>query len=257
MDLEVLINQHHNQLNENDLAIITYILENLEECRSLSIIELSERCHTSKSSIHRLTKKLGFTGFSEFKYSMKSTPNRFLPSKSLIDLQKEDIEATLKLMKQSDIGSIVKKMYQAERIFGFGTGWGQRIALKELSRNLMSAGKHMFVMPATAEFELSVSTITKDDFVIIISLSGNTKKLEKILKILNVKEVPILSITSFQNNYLAQVSPYNLYYQTTLLFQEKSHEAVSFITLHMVCDALYREYITYRAYCEMKEESSG
>ncbi|GAA0475342.1 MurR/RpiR family transcriptional regulator [Alkalibacterium indicireducens] len=253
MDLEALINQYHNQLNENDLAIITYILENLEECQKLSIVDLSERCHTSKSSIHRLTKKLGFTGFSEFKYSMKSTSKRNLPSKNLMDLQKDDIEATLKLMKQADVEKIAKEMHKAERIFGFGTGWAQRNALKELSRNLMSVGKHMLILPAKVEFDLSMPMITKNDFVIIISLSGDTRKLEKNIKVLNFREVPILSVTSFQTNYLAQMTPYNLYYHTTTLFRENSHEATSFVTLHLVCDALYREYITYR---KMKEKGS-
>lgn len=251
MDLEALVNQYHNQLNKNDLAIVAYILENPKEWQTLNIVDLAKKCHTSKSSILRLTKKLGFTGFSEFKYSIKNIPKQPLVNKNLLDLQINDIEATLKLLKQSDVVNIIKKMHKAERIFGFGTGWGQRNALIELNRNFMSMGKYMQVIPAKKEFELSIPTITKKDFVIMISLSGNTRDLEQHIQILNLKEVPILSITAFKNNFLAQMTPYNIYYQTTMLQQGKSNEVVSFVTLNVICDALFREYI---AYSEIEEK---
>lgn len=246
MKLEALVNEHHDKLNENDLAIIAYILKNQEGCQNISIIKLSEACHTSKSSILRLTKKLGFTGFTEFKYSLKQDEKeKGLESECLIALQGRDLDATLKLMKQTDVADIVRKMSQAERVFGYGTGWGQQNAVKELSRNLMACGKYMLSIPAKTEFDLNMPIITENDFVVIISLSGDGKDIEQNIQTLNLRGVPILSITTFKNNYLASLTPYNLYYQTTPMHTSGNNEVYSFITLNLVCDILFREYIGY------------
>jgi len=245
MKLETLINTHYNQLNENDLGVIAYVLENLTLCQKLSIVDLAEKCHTSKSSIHRLTKKLGLSGFSEFKYIMKSTTENLTTHKSARELQLEDVEATIKLLKQSDMLSIVKEMHKAERIFGFGTGWGQRNALGELGRSLSNTGKHVSVILAKTEFELIAPHITSKDLVIIISLSGDTKGLDQNIQMFNVKKIPVLSITTLKNNYLAKMTPYNLYYHSTPIVCKDSGDIVSFITLNIVCDTLFRDYLTY------------
>ena len=245
MELEALVNQYHDKLNENDLAIISYVLMYKTQCETLSIVDLAKLCHTSKSSILRLTQKLGFSGFSEFKYSLKKASKEKAPTLNLLDLQREDMEATLKLMQQTDVATIVQKMHQADRIIGYGTGWGQQNAVKELNRNFMGCGKSMLSIPAKTEFDLNMPIITKNDFVVIISLSGDAKDLEQNIQTLNLRGVPILSITTFKNNYLASLAPFNLYYQVSPMHQTERNEMVSFITLNLVCDALFREYASY------------
>jgi RpiR family glv operon transcriptional regulator len=245
MSLETIINQYHDQLNPNELEIVSYILANQETAQTMSIVELAEKCLTSKSSIHRLVKKLGFDGFTEFKYSMKSAPKVKQPKRDLLDMQIKDISATIKLMRQSDVKKIVEKMSQADRLFGFGTGWGQQNTLKDLNRNFMRLGKCLFEIPAKTEFDMLMPTFTEKDFVIIISLSGNTQDLKQNIQMLNMKNVPILSITGFHHNFLAQHCPYNLYYQSSVISEEEGDEIVSLVTLNVVCDALYREYISH------------
>lgn len=100
--IENLINQYYKDLNENEKMIVSYILKNKEEFKDMGIVEIAEKCHTSKSSIHRLAKKLGFSGFSEFKYNMKQAEQRPLIGNDLLELQMKDIDSTIKLFKQSD-----------------------------------------------------------------------------------------------------------------------------------------------------------
>ena len=71
MELEGIINGHFHELNENEKAIIEYIIKNKANCQEMTIIELAKETLTSKSSILRLTQKLGFSGYSEFKYSIR------------------------------------------------------------------------------------------------------------------------------------------------------------------------------------------
>jgi len=69
--LQYLIQQHQSELSELDRGILNYILSNGDTVLSMGIVELSEQVHVSKSSILRLTKKLGFSGYSEFKYFLR------------------------------------------------------------------------------------------------------------------------------------------------------------------------------------------
>lgn len=248
MELKQLINKYHDKLTENDLYILTVILDNQEVMQDINIVNLAKKCHTSKSTISRLTQKLGYSGFSEFKYAIK--PHLVEPAAPLdyMERQKKDIDATLKLLEQTDLTELIEKIYRAERIFGYGTGWGQQNVVKELSRNLMSCKKYMLSIPAKTEFDLNMPIITKDDLVIIISLSGKINDLVENVNTLNMRGVPILSITSFTNNNLASLAPYNLYYQITPLTTNHKPELGSFITLSLVCDSLFRKYVEFMAY---------
>ncbi len=72
MQLVAIINKHYEQLNENDLYMLRYILEHKLECQDMSIIQLSKKINMSTSSILRMTQKLGFSGYSEFKFALKN-----------------------------------------------------------------------------------------------------------------------------------------------------------------------------------------
>lgn len=49
MELEGIINEHFNELNENEKAIIEYIIKNKANCQEMTIIELAKETLTSKS----------------------------------------------------------------------------------------------------------------------------------------------------------------------------------------------------------------
>lgn len=66
--IEELITKHQKLFGELDKEIIAYMLNNPEQIKKLSITELADITFTSKSTVLRLVKKLGFSGYSEFKY---------------------------------------------------------------------------------------------------------------------------------------------------------------------------------------------
>ncbi|MCL1944526.1 MAG: MurR/RpiR family transcriptional regulator [Firmicutes bacterium] len=249
-NLSNLINRQYLHLNENERQICHFILANKQEVASNNISCLSQRCHCSNSTVHRLLKKLGFSGFSEFKFSLKleleqNTCEDEISSANLIEWQLQDIVATQKLCLQSDIKSIVLKMFEAKNIYGYGTGSGQHNALRELNRSLMSIGKYINIIPAKKEFDLVMPSMSSQDFIIIISLSGETEGLKPNIITLSQYKIPILSITHFNDNFLARNSSYNLYYQATVLSKTKDRDLISMLSLSVVCDMLYREFINY------------
>ena len=93
MKLDEHINKYYHNLNENDLYIWKYIKSNREACKSLTITEMSSRCHVSRTTLSRFVHKIGFNGFSEFKVTLihdSQTPKEdYTSMKKVISLYNE------------------------------------------------------------------------------------------------------------------------------------------------------------------------
>lgn len=243
MDITVLINRHFEALNENEKYIANYILNHTEACQSMSITELAEKTLTSKSSILRFTQKLGFSGFSEFKYSIKSQSSNAQVTRDLFQHFEDDFMQTTKLFNQQDLKPILSLFHKAERIYMYGTGWGQRNVLTTFCRSLVPIGKFPVVIESQKELELSLSSMTERDFVIILSLSGNTKPKTDLLQEIKLKQIPILSITELSSNRLANLADYNLFFQSTAaaIPVENSY---SLLSMFQIMDMFNRAYVS-------------
>lgn len=248
LDLEALINKHYNELNENDLQILAFVRKNRETFQKMTVISLAEQTHTSKSTIVRLAKKLGFSGFSEFKYSLRKTPEESAAETPAIlfgEMQLDDVKATAKLIGQVDLTPILEKIVSADRIFCYGTGWGQRDVLSDFRRNLITLEKFPILLSAKKELEIAVkTTISENDLLIVLSLSGDIKEVTDEMHVLNLNGTPILSITSLRNNSLASLASYNLYFQCSPVLLNGT-EVFSFLPLFQVMDILFRKLFDF------------
>ena len=68
MKIENLIRDKYKNLNETEKEILRYIISNSSRIRSLKIKELADAVYCSPNTIIRMSKKMGFTGFSEMKH---------------------------------------------------------------------------------------------------------------------------------------------------------------------------------------------
>lgn len=253
--LHELVNKHAEHLSDNDYHIIDYIDSHAEAVKDMTIMELSGHCNISKSSILRLTKKLGFSGFSEFKFYLRETrPDREKQAAgSAFETSENDIKRTVQLFENQAKDNIYQQLDQAETIYAYGTGWGQQNALQELNRYLVSMGKRVYLIPSLRELQVSCRHMSAADLVIFASLSGDLADITSDLKKISHAGVPTLSITSFKNNNLAGLSTYQLYFQSTDFGFAFGVEHKSFIGLHVLIDHLVRGFFEYKLN-QQKEE---
>ncbi|MBO0422402.1 MurR/RpiR family transcriptional regulator [Enterococcus plantarum] len=248
MDLETLMQKHQKQLSEMDWTILGYILENEQDLIHLSIIELGEKVHSSKSSILRLTKKLGFSGYSEFKYFMRQSKQHTIATTGtdLIALQTKDIENTVKLAQQTDFTLLSKAIQKANTVYCYATGYSQRKVIEEFSKMLMICDKRSIIIPVKTELDISMSMITKEDIVLFVSLSGETDDVKQNILSLNARKIPVVAITTFSHNFFAEHAQYAyFYYSTPFTVSGKEHIAQSLVGLSVLVDLIFRKYVTY------------
>jgi len=68
--IERYSNKTELDISSNEKEIIKQLNKFYESIPNLTINELSKSCFTSPSSLYRVIKKLGFKGFSDFKYKI-------------------------------------------------------------------------------------------------------------------------------------------------------------------------------------------
>ncbi|WP_071392896.1 MurR/RpiR family transcriptional regulator [Bacillus tuaregi] len=246
MTLEELINKYYNQLNENDLHILKYVLNHKKSCYELGINALAEKCNVSRSSVLRLAQKLGFSGYSEFRVFLKWQDQEDVKEETnLIEVLNNDVLETMKYVQSKDFSELCALIHQADRVFVYGTGTAQVNCAQELKRHFLPVHKYFHTIPAQNELEIILPSLTEKDLVIIISLSGDTPTIFPAVQSLVAKGIQFISITNLKNNRLARMTPYNLYTNSSNNILEDGTQTPTFVSFFIVCEALFWNYITF------------
>lgn len=251
MKIEELINEYYSKLNENDHYILKYVLNNKSSCYELGINDLASKCNVSRSSILRLAQKLGFSGYSEFRVFLKwQDQEKSEKNINCIETFNSDLQETLKYAQNRDFEDICQLLDNAKRIFVYGTGTAQLNCAFELQRMFLAIGCHLHVIQANRELEMVLTNLTKEDVVIMISLSGDTPTLFFTVQALVAKGVPIVSVTNLNNNKLARMTPYNLYANSSTTRLSNGIKIDTFASFFIIAETLFRHYSNY---CSNKE----
>lgn len=130
----------------------------------------------------------------------------------IIETARQVIEKEFKALKNvssqigTDFESAVKSMYECKgRIIVSGLGKSGHIA-KKLAATLSSTGTPSFFVHATEALHGDLGMITKDDIVLAISNSGETKELLNMIPSIKIIGAKIISITGNKESALAKGS---------------------------------------------------
>lgn len=244
MSFESMLLSKNLTFTSNEQQLVNYIYNNQSSVSSTTITQLADQVHYSPSFISKLIKKMGFTSFAEFKLELKGTIVRS-PATDVMESKKIDVEMTEKLLAQTDFSTLNKLIHDAKIIYCYGTGHSQQNYMREFSRNLMIiASKPIVFLSGQNEFETVINFIDDQDIIMIASHSGETDYLVKTVKLLQIKNVPVVSFTKFSKNTLANLSTFSVYYYLTPIKNMlSSNRIVSYLPLDFCMDYIVRSYI--------------
>lgn len=201
------------KLNELELLVYQYTIENMELVAESTIRQLASDCHVSTSTILRFCSKMGFEGFSEFKYALRNHDDQ------QIDTLESYYDATLHVdgfLKKMTAKSYQEMLEPAVELIvgsrhiafsGIGTSgilgsYGSRY-FSNLGLNAYSIADPFAPVPTRG---------LENTLAVILSVSGETK--EMIKKVTEFKRfgAKILTITNNENSTIARLSHHNLSY---------------------------------------------
>ncbi|ATZ16343.1 RpiR family transcriptional regulator [Entomoplasma freundtii] len=217
-DIKNLLLNKTNDPNNTYQLIAKTILENLNDMDNLSITDLALKSSSSTATITRFALSLGFSGYKSLKYNIVLYNNRFAktiqqaetkPQDIFYDtynrLKSESINQIMLLKRQGVIATFVKEIQKASKttIIGFSLAKDLSIIF---SQRLSRLGFNTEVISDPNYIDGSISTLTSDDFVILISLSGHNNLVLSYLKKIQIfhpkTKVAFLNcdeITNFSN----------------------------------------------------------
>lgn len=203
-------------------AVGEFILREPENLYQYTVSEIAEKTFTSKATVVRFAKAMGYDGWKEFmkdyiaevKYQKahQNTVDFNIPfqqgdsEETIIEnikkVQMESIRETADLIKPEMLRKAACYLEQAEQIVIFCSS--PNTYLGELfKRKLITIGKHA-VVPIGGESGIVAASLGPGDCALIISYSGNSVSQNPVnrIGILKKNHVPVIGITSGGDNYM-------------------------------------------------------
>ncbi len=249
MRLEELINENYNHLNENDLYIWKYISTHRKVCEKLSIDDLADRCHVSRTTILRFSKRLGLKGYAELKVYLRIDNQTYKDKQTGLELVYKKYSDYMEEIKNKDLTRIVQLIDNAENAYVYGTGYIQNHAASELKRAFLFVNKLFFNIKSMSETYAFVDIINNTDVMVMFSHSGENEQLLDFARKLKTKGVPIIAITATKNNSLSHMADEAMYVEVPNIPSSLGPRYEGQVSYFLLVDFIVVKYLDY---CERK-----
>lgn len=249
MKFQQIIKKNKAHFSESEKEICHYIYTHQKAIPTMSITCLAKLTYTSKSSILRFVQKLGFKGYSEFKYLIDwhDLTEQNTENFSIADLTAY-LNTVLSTIPKKDLTDFFTQLRHKNNIYILATGTDQHIQSQNFVRSFLKLNVVCTLIPGNTNLELSsivLENIKKDDLLIVFSGSGSNPQLNELLSIPLMNEIPIVSLTSTIDNWLVKHSLINF-----SLALEPHNSAINLYSsglMHMLVDFIANHYYSYIA----------
>ncbi len=214
MRIDELVSRHFMELGDNDLNIWRYIATHREEAAAATLASLSECCNSSKSSIHRFCQKIGFSGFSEFKFALRvelEAGNRPPSGAELVDRYASSLARAMGDLRTRDFTPVFELMDRSKKVFLYGTGTLQRMVAQEIRRVFLAGGEYFYVVEGVDEISALGNALTPDDLVFVISLRGTSDNARSFAKDMRARGIPFVTLTSLTDSDISHLSDESIF----------------------------------------------
>lgn len=200
----------------------------------LSITELAAELNVAEATIARFCRKLGYTGFQDFKLclsrelSSEEVATDSVPLR-LAMVMRDAIEHTSKALDYDKCLEIADIIINSKKVCAFGVG-NSYIPAIEVGNIFARVGINVVATADSHIQTIYVENMHKGDTLILFSVSGSTKDIIDVAATAKQKGVTVIVITSYERSPLAKFADYILL--TT--FHEKVYEGGSLTTVAAV-----------------------
>lgn len=204
------------KFSPSEQHLLNYINLHQQDMHDMSIVKLSEEANVSTATIVRTMKKMGYDGFTSFKYSLKETNPGTLKAMEKVDKEikgailknEQEVTKTIESLNVGAIEDTIQKMKAAKRIFIFARGFSELIA-KEMTIKLQLVNKYCEMHDDPNIIRTISKKIKKEDLVIFISLNSETAELIEACRSCQKNEVTTINITANAQGLLHDLADIN------------------------------------------------
>jgi DNA-binding MurR/RpiR family transcriptional regulator len=190
----------------------------------MSIQELSSLTYTSTTSVLRLCRKLGFSGFKDFKLQLLRDYDRYAQRgrsvnvnmpfdgrdtdlevmQKIASLTKDTVTACQTLLSQTVVKDVVGRMLAARNVLGVAVS-DSFLRLTDFQNKMLKINVYVELTNLQPEQAFLCTHATPDDLALLVSYSGKTAEVVHDALILKDRGVPSVAITSDAQSPLASL----------------------------------------------------
>lgn len=212
--MKTQIQSYYPSFTRTEKKIAQYILDNYTDIMYLSVTELADLAGVGETTVFRFCKKMGFKGYPEFKLIIAQDIVNFEEENDdnndtyhFAEIIKNNIVNKISECYTSlDIANLndaINYIYEAKRIFFFGTG-SSGISATTAQERFMRVGITTDVALDSHRQSMVASILSKQDVIVALSLSGNTKDIIDAIEIAKENGVKIIVVTSYIRSHITK-----------------------------------------------------
>lgn len=240
-------------LTNTEKRIADYILENLAEIPGINVADLAKNTYTSHSSVIRLSQKMGYEGFRDFRVAVSEIAHSdlyrsnpvdanfpFLPqdstneiAKKIADLTINTVQRTYAQLDDQILDEAAALLANAERIFLFAQGDSQ-IRARSFQNKLVKINKFLIIADEYADEDWNAASLTSRDCAIFITYRARVPQYERMLKHFLNENVPSILMTGNSSSNLIPLATQSIVF---------SQEELDFIKVSTFSSQIAFEYI--------------
>ena len=197
--LERIVNSFVD-LSPNARKIAGYIQQHPYSVLSMSMAELADATQTSKATVSRFFKQLGYESHQQARHDLVSSRDKGFPVLSAVGTDQthfnnelNNIQQTLNDIPKEDLADIGEKIANAERVFIIGFRNSYPMAM-HFRQQLMQIRKNVILLPQPGQ-SLGEDLIDVDasDVIIMIGFRRRPAHFEQLIKSLIHRNVILIS----------------------------------------------------------------
>lgn len=181
MQLSKFLKPNNLVLSKSDKKIYNVVLKHPAHVQLMTIQKIATDAHTSVASVQRYCKKLGYTGFKEFKFQLRN----FLQQR--LDFEKNNssylsnylkVANSFKNIEDHKIKNLAEALINSKHIYIIGIYYSSMPA-KQLAMGMQDLNKVSFYTDNYVTASHWAGLIEKEDTFVVFSVSGNDPYIKK------------------------------------------------------------------------------
>lgn len=217
----------YDNMSRTDQKIATFILDNRLTVPTMALREIASGCGTSSPTVSRFIKRLGYDDFNDLRLSLvrgegeqpgpssvigKSTESvsldRFQESLHyILTCKTAELADTVARLDEKTIVQLIERFNQARTILIAGVG-NTRTFADNMAFKLRHLGLPGISLASVSDAIAFIPTLTSEDILVVISSSGLSRRLDRLIDLANDLAIPAAVITSNAQSPLIEKSQY-------------------------------------------------
>ncbi len=244
--------------SHSERVIIDFILKEKMKIKDMTTKDIANATYTSPSTLIRIAHKMKFKGWNELKEAYlkeeEYLETHFLDvdanfpftnddtimsiASKLATLKKEAIDDTLSLVTHDDLQKAVQIIRKASSIYVFAVSNNGLIS-QEFAHNMSRIQKKVTICNLQGELIYSAMNADPQSCAIIVSYSGETPILSRVIQALKANGIPIIALTNIGENTVSKHADVVLRICTREKLYSKIATFSTDISFEYILDLLY------------------